>query len=400
MFRRFLRAIGNPPIEVRLWDDSLVSTTRDKPIGCIVLADRATLWKLAFDPLLQFGEAYADGRIKVEGDLPQVLSVIFRIMNRIRKSPTLSGRVARIFTPRRGSDQQAALENVHHHYDLGNDFYQLWLDDRMVYTCAYFERPEMTLEQAQVAKLDHVCRKLWLRPGETVVEAGCGWGALAIHMAQHYGVRVRACNISREQIAWAREQARRAGLRDRVEFIEDDWRNLRGEYDVFASVGMLEHVGFDNYTQLGELASGLLTPQGRGLIHTIGQNFPQPMNAWIERRIFPGAQIPSISQMMDAFEPNDLSVLDIENLRLHYRKTLEHWLRRFDEVQDTVRDTFDDRFVRTWRLYLAGSIAAFDSGCMQLFQVAFAKAESNEIPWTRAHQYSPVHAELDPGYSI
>ena len=133
--------------------------------------------------------------------------------------------------------------NIHHHYDIGDDFYRLWLDEQMLYTCAYFATPAATLEEAQRAKMDYVCRKVWLRPGETVVEAGCGWGALALHMARHYGVRVRAYNISREQIQYARRRARAEGLDDRVEFVDDDYRNIRGQFDVFVSVGMLEHVG-------------------------------------------------------------------------------------------------------------------------------------------------------------
>src|SRR5690606_24874192 len=143
-------------------------------------------------------------------------------------------------------------DNVYHHYDIGNEFYRLWLDEQLAYTCAYFPEPEVSLEAAQVAKFDHVCRKLNLRPGERVVEAGCGWGALALHMAREYGVTVRAYNVSREQIAYARRRAQEEGLADRVEFVEDDWRNVTGRYDAFVSVGMLEHVGKHNYRKLGE----------------------------------------------------------------------------------------------------------------------------------------------------
>jgi cyclopropane-fatty-acyl-phospholipid synthase len=291
-----------------------------------------------------------------------------------------------LFHPRSDSLAQAR-ENIHRHYDLGNDFYRLWLDEQLLYTCAYFPTPDTSLEQAQVAKMDHVCRKLRLRPGERVVEAGCGWGALALHMARHYGVKVRAFNISQSQLAVAREWAEREGLVGRVEFVEGDYRDIRGEYDAFVSVGMLEHVGPAQYPELGRVMDHCLPANGRGLIHSIGADRPAPLNSWIERRIFPGACPPSLAQMMPLFGPNGFSVLDVENLRLHYAMTLGHWLRRFEAAREQVQEMFDPRFVRVWRFYLATSEASFATGHLQLYQVLFARRGCNEIPWTRDYLY-------------
>ena len=277
--------------------------------------------------------------------------------------------------------------NISHHYDLGNDFYKLWLDEQMVYTCAYFPTPDATLEEAQAAKMDHVSRKVWLRPGETVVEAGCGWGALALHMAKHYGVQVKAFNISHEQIRYARERARAEGLDGRVEYIEDDYRNISGRFDAFVSVGMLEHVGKEHYRELGGVIRRSLKPEGRGLVHSIGRNFPEPTSPWLEKRIFPGSYMPSLSEMMAVFEPCDFSVLDVENLRLHYARTIEHWLQRFEAHTDRIEQMFDKRLVRAYRFYLAASKASFTAGPIQLFQVVFAPAASNAIPRTRALVY-------------
>jgi len=289
----------------------------------------------------------------------------------------------------RANSMHGSKTNIHHHYDLGNKFYELWLDkEAMQYTCAYFPDPDMSIEQAQIAKLHHVCRKLQLKPGDSVVEAGCGWGGLSRFMAKHYGVTVKAYNISHEQIVYARSKALQEGLADRVEYVEDDYRNIEGEYDVFVSVGMLEHVGNRDYKTLGKVVNRCLKPDGRGLVHSIGRNSHCPMNAWIEKRIFPGAYPPSIKEMMDIFEPYDFSVQDVENLRLHYSKTLEHWWQRFEENVDTIRDDFDETFVRAWRLYLAGSIAAFNTSELQLFQIVFTRAAHNELPWSRAHLYS------------
>jgi cyclopropane-fatty-acyl-phospholipid synthase len=220
-----------------------------------------------------------------------------------------------------------------------------------------------------------------------VVEAGFGWGSLARHMAKHYGVRVRAYNISRQQVAFARARAKAEGFDHLVEYVEDDYRNARGEYDAFVSVGMLEHVGMENYPTLGAVARNALKENGRGLIHTIGRNNPGKMSPWIEKRIFPGAHPPSLSETMRIFEPNGFSVLDVENLRLHYAKTLANWLERFEANAETIARETDPSFVRAWRLYLAGSLAAFTAGDLQLYQVVFAQGASNEVPWTRWHMY-------------
>jgi cyclopropane-fatty-acyl-phospholipid synthase len=220
-----------------------------------------------------------------------------------------------------------------------------------------------------------------------VVEAGCGWGGLARHMARHYGVTVRSYNISAEQIRYARGKAREQGLDGRVEYIEDDYRTIKGEYDVFVSVGMLEHVGRSNYGVLGRVIDSCLAEHGRGLIHSIGRNKPEPMNAWIEKRIFPGAYPPALREMMEIFEPYRLSVLDVENLRLHYAQTLAHWLERFERDVFDIEKTYDKPFVRAWRLYLAGSLATFTTGYLQLFQVVFTRERNNDLASSRAHLY-------------
>jgi cyclopropane-fatty-acyl-phospholipid synthase len=198
---------------------------------------------------------------------------------------------------------------------------------------------------------------------------------------------VRAYNVSVEQVKSAREQARLEGLSDRVEFVQDDWRNIAGCFDAFVSIGMLEHVGPENYSVLGHVIQECLHREGRGLIHTIAQDFVARLNPWIERRIFPGAQPPALEQLAVIFSAGDLTVHDVENLRLHYAETLAHWLARFERSADTVRGMYDETFVRTWRMYLASSYSAFMTGSLQLFQVLFAPAPSNELPRTRAPLY-------------
>lgn len=382
--RKLLQRVGNPPLTVRLWDGHEIRPPEDASVASVAFADRAMLWKVVADPLYQFCQGYVSGRIMVEGDFIALMEVLLQSMNRASGQPSWSSRIARRLAPRQSNRLSKSRDNIHHHYDIGNDFYQRWLDEKMVYTCAYFERPEMTLEAAQAAKMDYVCRKLWLQPGDEVVEAGSGWGALTIHMAKHYGVRVKAYNISREQVAYSRQTAAAEGLEQRVEFIEDDWRNIYGDCDAFVSIGMLEHLGPENYGPLGCVIDRCLRPHGRGLLHFIGQNFSQPMNPWFERHIFPGAHLPSITEAAGLLEAHDMSVMDIENLRLHYAATLREWLRRFEASRDWVHDRYGEEFVRTWRMYLVGSIAGFESGSTQLFQMLFARGATNEIPLTRS----------------
>ncbi len=380
-----LAVLGHPRFQVALWDGTRVPETLPGSVGTVHLHDRATLYGLITQPLMRFGEAYRRGSLTVDGDLTEIIVAInkgFRRSKPVRFKARAMNRL-----PRARNSRKRARDNIHHHYDLGNDFYRLWLDRQLVYTCAYFAEADMGLEDAQIAKLDHVSRKLWLRPGEKVIEAGCGWGALALHMAREYGVSVRAYNISEEQLGFARKRAKREGLDGQVEFIEGDWREISGDCDAFVSVGMLEHVGRDHFQSLGRRIRQVLRDDGRLLIHSIGRDWAKPMNPWIDRHIFPGANPPTIRQMTDIFEPADLSILDVENLRLHYARTLEHWLERFSNNVERVRALFDDEFVRIWTLYLAGSIAGFRSGDLQLFQVVAAPTGNNDTPWHRGHLY-------------
>ncbi len=277
---RIQQAVSPATLRFVLWD-GYATGPDDTPIATLTIKNRTALYRWLWNPDLNFGEGYMSGAVEVRGDLVQMLKAVYRAMGDSAPRPW--------WMPEPGNSVHASRENVHHHYDIGNEFYRLWLDRQMLYTCAYFPTPDATLEDAQIAKMALVARKLRLKPGERVVEAGCGWGSLALFMAREHGVRVTAFNISREQIAYAREQARAQGIADRVEFIEDDYRNVRGTCDAFVSVGMLEHVGLPDYATLGTVMDRVLKDDGRGLLHFIGRNKPAPLNPWITKRIFPGA---------------------------------------------------------------------------------------------------------------
>jgi cyclopropane-fatty-acyl-phospholipid synthase len=385
---RLSSAIGSAPVRLALWDGSEYCPHGVVPVGTVLIKKRSALLKLLLEPELYFGEGYSAGDIEVEGNLIEMLDAVYRAGARQPSSRWFPALLARWLSWAQANSLSGSRRNIRHHYDIGTSFYQLWLDPQLVYTCAYFKNPDDTLEDAQIAKMDHVCRKLRLQPGDSVVEAGCGWGALALHMARKYGVTVKAFNISRDQINYARRRADLERLGARVEFIEDDYRNLSGTHDAFVSVGMLEHVGLNHYRDFGAVINRCLSKRGRGFIHFIGRNRPKRLSLWTRRRIFPGGYVPALREALGLLEDWDFSILDVENLRLHYARTLQHWLERYERSRETITEMFSPEFVRMWRLYLTGSIAAFRSGSMQLFQISFARGSDNAIPWTRDHIYA------------
>lgn len=382
LIKRILESKGRPPVRVVFWNGQAFGATKDEAVATVHVKDRRALYAMARGAELGFGEGYTRGDLEVEGDLLEFMTAIYSTAG---TRGTLEHRLAGWLNRR--NSLRGSKANIHHHYDLGNDFYSWWLDEKMLYTCAYFPTPDATLEAAQIAKMDFVGKKLRLRPGETVAEAGCGWGGLALHLAGHFGVKVRAFNISHQQILWAREQARSRGLDSQVEFVEDDYRNISGKYDAFVSVGMLEHVGKEHYRDLGGVIDRVLSPEGRGFIHTIGRARNLPLSPWIVKHIFPGAYPPTLKEMMEIFEPYDFKVIDVENLRAHYARTLEHWLERYERSVDKVKQRYDEDFSRAWRLYLSGSTAAFRAGNLQLFQVLFSR-HAYEEAWTREHLFA------------
>jgi cyclopropane-fatty-acyl-phospholipid synthase len=386
--RALHRAIGAKDVRFELADGSAVGPEASAAAVTLRFADSRAPLALALDPDHALGDLYASGRVDVDGSLVELLARTDGAASNLG----MAGAARRLLRIGATAAWRQALGraagNARHHYDVGNDFYALWLDERRVYTCAYFAQPELTLEEAQLAKLNHVCRKLCLRPGQRVLELGCGWGALAIHMARQYGVHVRAFNVSREQIAWAREQAEKQGVATRVEFVLDDYRNASGRFDALASVGMPEHVGPGNNAELGRVIDRTLAPEGLGLIHTIGRSRPQPLNRWVATRIFPNAHPPALSEMMRIFEPFDFAVLDVENLRRHYQRTAQHWLDRYQRNRRLIAERVPEPTARGFELYLAGTVAAFRCGWMCLYQVVFARAKNDAIPWTRVHVYA------------
>jgi len=347
---------------------------------------RAGLRRLVANPGLGLGEAYMDEDLVFEqGDIWDLLEIVGKSGGRNPKGRGSWAKRTRKAVKRRlqqANDRVAARRNVAHHYDLSNDFYRRWLDEDMQYSCAYFARPEMTLEEAQVAKKRHLAAKLRLEPGHRVLDIGSGWGGLAMTLAREHGADVTGVTLSTEQIALARQRAAAAGLADRVRFELMDYRDVTGPFDRIVSVGMLEHVGAPNFRNYFETVKRQLADDGMAVIHSIGRMTPPALtNAFTQKYIFPGGYIPAMSEIVKAVEDAGLWITDVEILRLHYAETAKHWRRRF-LADPEIPVLFDGRFRRMWDFYLAGAELGFRYGTHMVMQLQLAK-RLETVPLTR-----------------
>ncbi|HZW16267.1 MAG TPA: cyclopropane-fatty-acyl-phospholipid synthase family protein [Brevundimonas sp.] len=349
----------------------------------IRLRDNRTAWRLAVYPGLGLGEAWMDGDVVLEkGTLWDLLDLVGR--NLSLRPPPRRGRLARLWRRiEQANDRAAARRNVAHHYDLSLDLYRRFLDTDLQYSCAYFEHPGMTLDEAQVAKKRHLAAKLLLEPGQSVLDIGCGWGGLAMTLAEEAGARVTGVTLSEEQLAVARARAGERGLADRVEFRKQDYRDVEERFDRIVSVGMFEHVGVPNYQAFFDAMARQLKDDGVAVLHAIGQNHVSVSNQpWIGKYIFPGGYTPALSEILPAIERAGLWVTDIEILRLHYAETLKAWRERFEANRAEIAALYDERFCRMWEFYLCLSEVAFrHRGCM-VFQIQLAK-RVDAVPLTR-----------------
>ena len=357
-------------------------------------ATRAGMRRIILDPRLGAAESFMDGDMRIEGgDIMDLIGLI-RMNTPWDRGATLKdktwlGQRADWVKTRIGSinRQRQSRANVKHHYDIGNDLYRLFLDEDMQYSCAYWSRPDMTLEEAQVAKKAHIAAKLALTPGQRVLDIGCGWGGMAITLAKLEQVEVLGITLSEEQLALARQRAEAAGVADRVKFELIDYRDLAarepGRFDRIVSVGMFEHVGAPNFHTFFRAAANLMTADGVMLLHTIGRfGRPGATDAFTRKYIFPGGYIPALSETLAASEKSRLIATDIETLRLHYALTLRQWYARTLTHEAEIVAMMGDRFFRMWCFYLAGATAAFESGGMGNYQIQFARSR-HALPPTR-----------------
>ena len=388
---RLKRSIHQRRLEVVFPDGrtSIFGRHCDDPVR-IAIKSEAWLRRILLDPELQLGEAYMEGGLVLEeGDLYDFVDLLWtNILSKGGARAALPSILRKTFRAiAQFNPQTRSARNVAHHYDIGNDLYRLFLDDDMQYSCAYFPEPETPLDDAQRFKKDHIARKLCLKPGDRVLDIGCGWGGLAMHLAKLEDVQVHGVTLSCEQHCLAKERAETAGLSDRVDFEIQDYRNLTDEYDKVVSVGMFEHVGVPHYREYFDQIAARLGENGTALIHTIGRSpGPGATNPWIARHIFPGGYIPALSEIMPVIEKAGLVVLDIEILRLHYAETLKAWRERFLRHADQAEALHDAQFVRMWDFYLVSSELSFRHGFHNVFQLQLGKRQ-DAAPLTRDYLY-------------
>lgn len=363
------------------------------PQASVTLCDRGTVRSLCLSPVLALGEGYMDGRIEIaDDDLHPLLSLLQRARERGGRMPPWiefanNAQLALSIFLQRNSPISARA-NVAHHYDLSDELYRLFLDEDMQYSCAYFTDPDMSLEAAQEAKKAHIAAKLRLEPGMRVLDIGCGWGGMALTLARDHGAHVTGVTLSKNQLATARSRVDAAGLSDQVEIRLQDYRNVKDTFDRVVSVGMLEHVGRPQFRTYFQKVADVLAPNGISLIHTIGRSSrPSPTSPWIDKYIFPGGYVPSMSDLVPEIERAGLWMADIEVLRGHYGPTLQRWRDRFEANLDQVREMYDERFVRMWRFYLVACQTAFEEQHQGVFHFQLSK-EQDAVPLTRDYLYS------------
>lgn len=330
---------------------------------------------------IALGEAYMNGDLTIEGDLYDALIHFLGQMDKFSLNETL---LDKIIHPSNSKESQE--KQVQSHYDIGNDFYKLWLDETMSYSCAYFKNEDDSLYQAQVNKVDYILEKLHLEEGMTLLDVGCGWGFLLIEAAKKYKIKGMGITLSHEQYAEFSRRIKEQHLEDYLTVELMDYRDLPKtgkKFDRVVSVGMVEHVGRENYKLFNDSVKAVLKKGGLFLLHYISQLNEDCGNGWIQKYIFPGGELPSLREMVNIMADEDFHILDIENLRRHYNKTLLCWDKNFHEHLDEVREMFDERFIRMWDLYLAGCAAAFYTGVIEVHQILITNGVNNELPITR-----------------
>lgn len=352
-----------------------------EPAFTVRLRKPLSLKALTMSTSLALGEAYMDGDLEIEGSLYEALD---HFLGQMGKFSADKGALKKLIFSSTGKKNQQ--KEVQSHYDIGNDFYKLWLDETMSYSCGYFRHEEDTLYQAQVNKVDYILEKLYLKEGMRLLDVGCGWGFLLIEAAKKYKIHGMGITLSKEQYRKAKERIAEEGLEGLVQVELMDYRDLAGyesSFDRVVSVGMVEHVGRDNYPLFMESISKVMKSGGLFLLHFISALKEHPGDPWIKKYIFPGGVIPSLREMLSCAAEQEFHTLDVENLRLHYNRTLLCWEKNFRAHMDEIRERFDERFVRMWELYLCSCAATFHNGVIDLHQVLLSKGINNKLPVVR-----------------
>ncbi|WP_283690651.1 SAM-dependent methyltransferase [Clostridium perfringens] len=378
--------LSDRPFDLEYWDGEIIKYGEGEPEFKLIIKNFPSKKELLSDPSVALGEAYMKGDIDIEGDLQKFFESIIRNKDSFMNKNTVFRLASKIKAP----SLIKSKKDIAHHYDIGNDFYSLWLDKTMSYSCGYFKNPTDTLYDAQMNKIHHILKKLNLKEGQHLLDIGCGWGYLIIEAAKLYKVKALGITLSEEQFKKAKERIKQEGLEDLVDVQLMDYRNLEKsnlEFDRIVSVGMAEHVGHANLPLFFKNVDSVLKESGLFLLHNITNLVETEGNKWITTYIFPGGYLPTLREELNIAADIKFRTLDVESLRLHYMKTLEEWCKNFMNHLDEERDMFDDEFLRMWHLYLATCAAAFHYWDIDIHQILFSKGINNTLPMTRKYLY-------------
>ena len=380
------------PLRIELWNGQRFDFSTDAPRVTIHVPDPAALRYLLSPTLYNLGKAYVEGAIGVSGRANDMIAIVNALAAHSTQPRGRWRRVARALVHTRALDAAA----VRYHYDVSNEFYAAWLDPAMVYSCAYFENGDETLAQAQEKKIDHILRKIDLRPGQELLDIGCGWGALVIRAARDYGARCIGITLSEKQADMARAQVQRAGLRNKVEIRVQDYRDVSGQFDRITSVGMFEHVGTSHLTAYFRKVNNLLTPDGVAMNHGItttdvdSREAPYGGGEFIQHYVFPHGELVHLGGVLRAMQEAGLEARDVENLRRHYARTCALWTENFEANSERIGQLTDGKRFRIWHVYLAGCSYAFSHDWISVYQIVCGKAgrDPSGIPWSRRFMYA------------
>lgn len=377
---RFLKRFDEQPFLVKC-DGNEYRIGEGEPAFTVIFRKRIPVAELMKSTSLALGEAYMNGDLEIEGNLYEALD---HFLGQMGKFSTDKHALKKLLFS--SASKKSQRKEVRSHYDIGNDFYKLWLDETMSYSCGYFMHDDDTLYDAQVNKVDHILQKLYLKEGMSLLDIGCGWGYLLIRAAKKYKIHGLGITLSEEQYREFRERIRREGLEEYLDVKLMDYRELKDSelrFDRVVSVGMVEHVGRENYQLFLDCVKHVLKPGGLFLLHFISALKEHPGDAWMKKYIFPGGMVPSLREMLSCMAEDEFHTLDVENLRNHYNRTLLCWKNNYSGQVDKVRKMFDERFVRMWDMYLSSCAATFHNGIIDLHQVLASKGVNNELPMVR-----------------
>lgn len=387
------------PLRVEFWNGRQIDLSDAPPQVAVRIPHISALPYLFSPSILSLANAYVEEKVTLEGELHTIIAIGNALTENETKPvgkfsqifPYLLGKILRTTNHSREKSKKA----IEYHYDVSNEFYQLWLDQNMVYSCAYFEQGEEDLATAQIKKIDHILKKIQLRPGQTLLDIGCGWGALVLRAAQQYGAKCVGITLSKNQEALARKRVFEAGLNDRIEIRLQDYRDVQGSFDRITSVGMFEHVGLKNLPSYFAKINSLLADNGIAMNHGITttdvKNRETPYGEFIENYVFPKGQLPHISTVLKTMQDGGLEALDVENLRRHYAKTCGIWADNFEAHTEQIKQLVGEKKYRIWRIYLAGCAYAFQRDWISLYQIVCVKSGQNpsDFPWSRNYMYQP-----------